>query len=245
MLPITNKTVLKDSKILSIVERWAADEDNGGQSSPSVSSTPVKDKDVPSILNITKDNKQTKKKVKFADEASSSDNESRTSANDNFSDITGNDLYTDFEGSPNAQSPSKRSDSKSKKDSGVSELCRQVLDKKEPLLETLTKEFSQDSNSDDKGEVTPPQTSDSLNNEDSDSNTVQTSADSTDVSDSKDTNLETALADSSSKEESPSEDLASLATALLQHWIDLKVMNIAYQAIFALAFKLKSYFIKI
>ncbi|KAJ8320909.1 hypothetical protein KUTeg_002496 [Tegillarca granosa] len=201
MLPITNKTVLKDSKILSIVERWAGDEDNGDQSSPSVSSTPVKDKDVPSILNITKDNKQTKKKVKFADETSSSDNESRTSGNDNFSDITGNDLYTDFEGSPNAQSPSKRPDSKSKKDIGVSELCRQVLDKKEPLLETLTKEFSQDSSSEDKGE---------------------TSADSTNGSDNKESNLEMAIADSSSKEESPSEDLASFAAELLQHWSDLK-----------------------
>ncbi|XP_052080137.1 uncharacterized protein LOC127718205 isoform X2 [Mytilus californianus] len=102
-LPINTKNMLKDSKILSLVQRWAGREE-GEELQPcqSVPPPPVP-KEMPiSILASSKETRQLKKRVRFPDEASSDDNESRTSTSDNFSEYTTNELYTDFEGKTGA-----------------------------------------------------------------------------------------------------------------------------------------------
>ncbi|XP_076088856.1 uncharacterized protein LOC143059261 isoform X2 [Mytilus galloprovincialis] len=102
-LPINTKNMLKDSKILSLVQRWAGREE-GEELQPcqAVPPPPVPTEMPISILASSKETRQLKKRVRFPDEASSDDNESRTSASDNFSEYTTNELYTDFEGKTGA-----------------------------------------------------------------------------------------------------------------------------------------------
>ena len=162
MLPITNKTILKESKILGLVCRLAEHdeaEDLPSQSSllltppvtPSLSinlltpptssvttptSTPpvIKDtKEPTSILSSAYKDKPPKKRVKFADEPSSSDNDSRGS--DSVSDIP---VVESNEGDT-SPTENVRKRLRSSKKSPVSDLHRQAMEKSEPVLNLAEK----------------------------------------------------------------------------------------------------------
>lgn len=92
ILPIATKNMLKDSKILSLVQRWAGREE-GEELQPcqTIPPPPVPTEMPISILASSKDSRQMKKRVRFPDE---------TSGDDNFSEYTSNELYTDFESQP-------------------------------------------------------------------------------------------------------------------------------------------------
>ena len=120
-LPITNKTILVDSKILDIVTKWAEPvepseslaAETTEDESESLLTPPISTKSPVSILTSLRDTKPPKKKVKFADEASSSDSESRTSE-------------LEFPGETESVSSSSQSSKQFKKKSF--ELRRKLLD---------------------------------------------------------------------------------------------------------------------
>lgn len=114
-LPITNKNILKDSKILPLICRLAGRDENDDLSTVTnpMSSHLGHKGETKSILSTSagKDRSQ-KKRVKFADEASSSDNESHSSITDTAGDTASGEL--ELEAGPRPKSES---------------LYKQVLDK--------------------------------------------------------------------------------------------------------------------
>lgn len=269
ILPITNKTILKDSKILAIVQRLSEKEtaeESSGQvmsstppasqansstppaSQANSSTPPLTPREKPtSILTVAaKEAKLGKKKVKFAlEEASSSDNESRTSNSDTFSDIVVSELYTDFDSPSTSESPKKRL--RSSKKQSVSELCRQVIDKHDAPLEMADSEMSESlADSSGQEQTTQEHEIDSTENDDKpspqensamqclDSETTVTAADSSDNRSEARADSVDADSSSSSKGEisyteaecdssEPKDTVASMAEDLLQLWSDLKV----------------------
>ena len=139
-LPVTNKTILTESKVLDIVTKWSESEvseisdiveatseaaDNTEDDSEVLLSPPVvSNKNPVSILASLRDSRAAKKRVKFADEASSSDSESRTSESDFPLDSV--------EGDVSSTSQSKKPKRK------LQELRRKVLNKdaSEPDVES-------------------------------------------------------------------------------------------------------------
>jgi hypothetical protein len=82
-LPITNKNILKESKILPLVCRLAGRDENDDLSTVTNPYILGQRGETRSILSTsTGKDKSQKKRVKFADEASSSDNESHSSTTD-------------------------------------------------------------------------------------------------------------------------------------------------------------------
>ncbi|KAL5005854.1 hypothetical protein ScPMuIL_017012 [Solemya velum] len=135
ILPITNKTILQDSKIITMVQRWAGQEveDSNGEQSSRVSS-PQSQQPI-SILSTTKvvDNRPPKKKVKFADEASSSDSEvSRTSVTDSYNDVVQEVDPDSLPSTTFCPTPKKRVDFRQVEKKNE-DLRRHVLEKKEGL----------------------------------------------------------------------------------------------------------------
>lgn len=139
-LPITNKTILQDTKILDIVTKWSersteeieqaldtsiaentdtaenTEDDGDTLLTPPVSSN----KNPVSILASLRDKKAVKKSVKFAEVESSSDSESRASESENASESVESDVTS-----------SSQTDKKKKK--GMT-LRQRVLAKDGPLI---------------------------------------------------------------------------------------------------------------
>lgn len=106
-LPITNKNILKDSKILPLICRLAGRDENDDLSTVTnpMSSHLGHKGETKSILSTSagKDRSQ-KKRVKFADEASSSDNESHSSITDTAGDTASGELELEVGPRPKSES---------------------------------------------------------------------------------------------------------------------------------------------
>ncbi|KAK3083378.1 hypothetical protein FSP39_021087 [Pinctada imbricata] len=195
-LPVPNKNILQDSKILSLVQRLAGKDDNDENSGGGAVPPPPPSRDKPqSILSSSNKDRPVKKRVKFADDASSSDNESRSSITEGGTESS--ELGTESESVTFSKTKENR------KGDGVSDLCRQVLDKGE------SSQISSDNSC----------AADSTNKESESTNMFlsEIQADSTYDSDSKNTDEEKICDSSQSKGQ-----LGDLAESLLEQWKDLK-----------------------
>ncbi|XP_062602613.1 microtubule-associated protein futsch-like [Saccostrea cucullata] len=102
-LPITNKNILKDSKILPLICRLAGRDENDDLST--VTNPMGQRGETKSILSSsTGKDKSQKKRVKFADEASSSDNESHSSTTDTVGDSASGELEPEAGPRPKSES---------------------------------------------------------------------------------------------------------------------------------------------
>lgn len=250
-LPITNKTILEDSKILDIVKKWSepedtldicegsdvletsqeiTDTDNTENDEESMSTPPVtSNKNPVSILASIRDKKSVKKSVKFAEVESSSDSESRASASE--SDLPGDSV----EGDVTSSSQSASSSVKTRRQ--LRELRRRVLEKDSPDIKPesvshVTQSTDADSSSENQSTSSPKdeniEESEKPLEESSEEKPVELSEDKT-IELSEESEPESKSSAGISEKESEeleqivrAAEIKNLATDLLEHWSTLK-----------------------
>lgn len=256
-LPITNKTILEDSKILDIVKKWSepgdtldvceasdmletsqevTDTDNTENDEESLSTPPVtSNKNPVSILASIRDKKSVKKSVKFAEVESSSDSESRASASE--SDLPGDSV----EGDVTSSSQTATSSVKTRRQ--LRELRRRVLEKDAPDVKPesvshVTQSTDADSSSENQSSSSPKQENIEESNKqltESEEKPVELSEDKT-LELSEETQPESKTGVGISEKESEelelivrAAEIKNLASDLLEHWSTLKVNSNALQ----------------
>lgn len=253
-LPISNKTILQDSKILDIVTKWSdpgdsldpsevsdalettqevTDTDNTENDDESVSTPPVtSNKNPVSILASIRDKKSVKKSVKFAEVESSSDSESRASASE--TDIPGESIEGDVSSSSGTSVKTRRQ---------LRELRIKVLEKDsfEAQSEDVTQSADADSSSENQSESSQndqkeENVKESEENTEKLSETVELSEDKTmELSEETEPDNKTSAGISEKDTEELEKivraaEIKNLASVLLEQWSTLKVRLIFTEA---------------